>query len=117
MFVSRKFELIAGCRAAAFAHVALVGHVVAASSFGRVGVAAAGLRGDGVASINRAGRQRAPVYRLGQNARDLLRERAVLGGGATAQSFFQIVGDIRSNEDSLAVHHALYNAPDLKSGS
>jgi hypothetical protein len=31
----------------------------------------------------------------------------VLGGGAAAQSFFEIVRDIRSNEDTFAVHHAL----------
>ena len=40
-----------------------------------------------------------------EDTRDFLRESAMLGRGAPAQRLFQVVGDIRANENSLTIRH------------
>ena len=80
------------------------GQVAAAAALGRVRGAAARRR-VGRAPINHPRRQLAAVDGLGQDARDLLRERAVLGRGAPLQSLFQIARDLGSDENPFPVDH------------
>ena len=45
------------------------------------------------------------MHGLFQNARDLLRESAMLGGSAPPQGLFQVVGHVCANENSLTIRH------------
>jgi hypothetical protein len=42
-----------------------------------------------------------------ENASDFLRERAVFGGGAPAQGFFQMIWDVGADKYALAISHLL----------
>ena len=64
-----------------------------------------------IASIDTPGRQSPAVHSLFQNPRDLLRERAMLGGSAAPQRFFQMIRDVRANEHSLTICHLLSVSP------
>jgi hypothetical protein len=45
------------------------------------------------------------MYGLLQNARDFLRESAMLGRSAPPQRLFQVVGHVCANENSLTIRH------------
>jgi hypothetical protein len=57
------------------------------------------------AAIDTSGRQCAPMDCLSENSRNLLRESAMLGCGATTERLFQFTGNISTDEHAFTVDH------------
>ncbi len=51
------------------------------------------------------------MYGLGENSRDLLRERAVFGRGAPTERLLQFIGNVRTDEYAFSIDHLFSGAP------
>ena len=51
------------------------------------------------------------MNRFFEDSSDFLGEGSMFGGGSAAEGFFQVVGDIGSDEDAFPISHRLLRTP------